>query len=152
VTYAAAEARQELLRDVAAAIDEIATALAALGAAYELLDDDTADRLEDSLFRPTQVVYGRAQRTHRAFAQRHGLSERAFAPAAPPAASRRPFDLLEAAAGAVEEADAILGELQDSLRPVEVGDTELRAGLAEVRTLLGVLPARAHALQRVLGR
>jgi hypothetical protein len=36
--------------------------------------------------------------------------------------------------------------------PVEVGDAELRAGLGEVRTLLGDLPARAHEFVRTLGR
>jgi hypothetical protein len=36
--------------------------------------------------------------------------------------------------------------------PVEVGDPELRAGLAEVRELLGGLRARARELVRTLGR
>jgi hypothetical protein len=36
--------------------------------------------------------------------------------------------------------------------PVEVGDPELRAGLAEVRRVLGELPARVQGLLRVLGR
>jgi hypothetical protein len=38
------------------------------------------------------------------------------------------------------------------MRPVEVGDAELRAGLAEVRTLLDAMPERARELVRVLGR
>jgi len=38
------------------------------------------------------------------------------------------------------------------MRPVEVGDTELRAGLAEVRELIGVLPDRAREFVRRLGR
>jgi hypothetical protein len=38
------------------------------------------------------------------------------------------------------------------MRPVEVGDAELRSGLAEVRALLGRLPERAHAFTRTLGR
>ena len=38
------------------------------------------------------------------------------------------------------------------MRPVEVGDAELRAGLAEVRELLGDLRARARELTRTLGR
>ena len=50
------------------------------------------------------------------------------------------------------EADAVLVRLQDSMRPVEVGDAELRAGLAEVRTLLGEVPGRARQVQRLLGR
>jgi hypothetical protein len=59
---------------------------------------------------------------------------------------------LDRALDAVSDADAILTELQDSLRPVEVGDAELRAGLAEVRELLGDLPSRARELMRTLGR
>ena len=36
--------------------------------------------------------------------------------------------------------------------PVEVGDPELRAGLAEVRELVGDLRGRARELVRTLGR
>jgi len=38
------------------------------------------------------------------------------------------------------------------MMPVEVGDPELRAGLADVRRRLGELPSRAQELIRVLGR
>jgi hypothetical protein len=38
------------------------------------------------------------------------------------------------------------------MMPVEVGDASLRAGLAEVRELVGPLPDRARELTRVLGR
>jgi hypothetical protein len=38
------------------------------------------------------------------------------------------------------------------MMPVEVGDAELRAGLAEVRELVGPLPHRAREIERVLGR
>src|SRR5918998_1503443 len=78
MAYITAEARQDLLDTVADAIDELAVALAALGAAYEQLDEQTADRLEERLFRPVQVAYGRAQRTHTGFAERHGLPTAAF--------------------------------------------------------------------------
>ena len=60
--------------------------------------------------------------------------------------------LLDLCVEAVEEADNILAELQDSMRPVEVGDPELRAGLAETRELLGTIPDRAHRLLSTLGR
>ena len=53
---------------------------------------------------------------------------------------------------AVEEADAELADLQDSMMPVEVGDAELRAGLAEVRELLGEVTPRAREFTRTLGR
>jgi hypothetical protein len=46
----------------------------------------------------------------------------------------------------------MLGELQDSMLPVEVGDVELRTGLAEVRELLGGVRMRARELVRTLGR
>jgi hypothetical protein len=36
--------------------------------------------------------------------------------------------------------------------PVEVGDPELRAGLAEVRELLGDVRSRAREFTRTLGR
>jgi hypothetical protein len=35
---------------------------------------------------------------------------------------------------------------------VEVGDAELRAGLEQVRTLLGGLSSKAHEFTRTLGR
>ena len=152
MAYSTAEARQQLLDDLAHAVDEIGVALAGLGAAYELLDEHTADRLEEELFRPVQVAYGRAQRTHAAFAERHGLPPRAFEPSTAGRASAGARALLDAAVEAVGEADHLLTEIQDSMMPVEVGDPELRAGLAEVRGLVGPLADRAHELVRVLGR
>jgi hypothetical protein len=38
------------------------------------------------------------------------------------------------------------------MAPVEVGDPELRAGLSEVRELLGDVSNRAHEFTRTLGR
>jgi len=80
VAYITAEARQQLLDDLAVAIEAIGDALAALGAAYELLDEQTADRMEELLFRPVQQAYGRAQRTHTSFAERYSLPVRTFPP------------------------------------------------------------------------
>jgi hypothetical protein len=152
LAYVAREARQLLLDTVGEAIDEIGVALAALGAAYEQLDEQTADRLEAELFRPIQVAYGRAQRTYAGFAERHGLTGRKFEPAQPGHPSQGVRGFLDAAVAAVDEADMLLIELQDSMRPVEVGDTELRAGLSEVRGLVGDLRARSRELVRTLGR
>ena len=42
--------------------------------------------------------------------------------------------------------------LQDSLRPVEVGDDGLRAGLSEIRRTLADVPARAKRFSSLLGR
>ena len=150
--YSTAEARQELLDDVALAIDDLGVALAALGAAYEQLDEHSADRLEEALFRPVQVAYGRAKRTHSGFAERHGLPARTFAEAAAGHPSQGVKGYLDTAVAATGRADLRLGELQDSMRPVEVGDAELRDGLSEVRRLVGDVPARARELTRVLGR
>ena len=152
MAYGTREARQELLDAMARAIEEVGIALAALGAAYEGLDEHTADRLEEELFRPVQAAYGRAKRTHAEFAERHGLPGRAFEPAAAGAPSQRVRGHLDRALAAVEEADRVLSELQDSMRPVEVGDPPLRAGLAEVRELLAGLSSRARELVRRLGR
>ena len=152
MTYTAAEARQQLLDRIADATDELGIAIAALGGAYEQLDEHSADRLEEQLFRPVQVAYGRARRTHSAFADRHGLPGRTFEPVAPGAPSHGVRGFLDQALESVEEAELTLADLQDSMAPVEVGDAELRAGLAEVRELLAVLPDRAREFERRLGR
>ena len=152
MAYVTREAREHLLETVGEAIDEIGVALAALGAAYEQLDEQTADRLEAELFRPVQAAYGRARRTYAAFAERHGLTARRFEPALPGHPSQGVRGFLDRAVAAVDEADMLLIELQDSMRPVEVGDTELRAGLSEVRELVGNLRPRSRELVRTLGR
>ena len=46
----------------------------------------------------------------------------------------------------------MLATLQDSPLAIEVGDVDLRAGLAEVRGLIGPLPRQARDLVRALGR
>ena len=71
--YNTEDARRQLLDDIASATDELGVALAALTEAYDHLDDRMADRMEEELFRPVQVAYGRARRTHTSFAGRHGL-------------------------------------------------------------------------------
>src|SRR5579871_4542394 len=78
MAYSAGEARQQLLDEVAAATDQLALAVAALGEAYEELDEQTADRLEAELFRPVQAAYARLRRTHAEFAERHRLPTRSF--------------------------------------------------------------------------
>jgi hypothetical protein len=152
MAYDTAQARQELLDDVAAAADDIGVALAAVGAAFEQLDDYNADKLEQDLFRPIQMAYGRAQRTHNEFAERHGLPTRTFAAASAGLPSQGVKGFLDAAVNATVRADRTLAQLQDSMRPVEVGDAELRAGLSEVRRLIGDAPRRANELVRGLGR
>lgn len=152
MTQATADARQQLLNVVAEAIDEIGLALEALGEAHELVDDITADNLERDLFRPVQLAYGRMQRTHSGFAERHGLAGRQFEPASAGAPSRTARDLVYVAVDAVHRADLTLSTLQDSMLPIELGDPELRAGLEDVRRLIGELPPRANQFVRTLGR
>ena len=152
MAYTSAEARAQLLDAIAVAIDEIADALASLGVAYEQLDDAHADDLEEQLFRPIQRAYGRAKRTHAQFAERHRLPGREFATPQPRAPSMGVKLLIESAVESVGRAEMELVALQDSLMPVEVGDAELRAGLSEVRELIGGLSSRARAFVRTFGR
>ena len=152
MSYIAKEARQELLDTIGEATDDIAVALAALADAYEQLGTAPADRLEEELFAPVQAAYGRAKGTYVGFARRHGLPDRTFAAAPPGLPSTGVRGFVDAAVASVDEADAVLAELQDSMMPVEVGDPELRAGLAAVRELLGDVRARAREFIRILGR
>jgi hypothetical protein len=150
--YATADARQSLLDTVAVAIDQLAEALAELGDAYDQLDEQSGERLEQQLFRPAQLAYGRAQRTYAGFAERHSLSARSFTPAGSGAPSAGVKAFLERTGQSIASADATLAELQDSMLPVEVGDVELRDGLREVRELIGPLGARARELISRFGR
>jgi hypothetical protein len=147
-----AEAREELLDRLGRAIEAIEFALTSLGAAYEQLDQFKADELEEKLFQPAQRAFGRAKRTHTEFATRHGITGRKFesSSAGLPSIGAKAF--IENAVTAVGRADVALSELQDSLLPVDVGDPELRAGLAELRELLAGFDERARELVRTLGR
>lgn len=152
MAYTSAEARQELLDYLAAAIEGIGLALAALGAAYEQLDEHNADRLEAELFRPVQLAYGRATSAYTQFADRHGMASGTFATPSPGIPSIGAKGFVDNAVDAVAEADRALSELQDSSLPTEVGDRELRSNLTEVRELLGGMRQRARELERTLGR
>ncbi len=152
MAYTTAEGRRKVLDDLAAATEQIAIALAALGEAYEQLDEHNADVLETELFRPVQLAYGRAKRTHAEFAARSGLPGQSFESHSPGAQSQSIHELVDRAVLATEEADQSIAELQDSMLPVEVGDPELRAGLMQVRAALGPVPVRARELVRTVGR
>ena len=152
MAYKTADAQQQLLDSIAQAVDQLASALALLSEAYEQLDEVSADRIEEQLFRPVQTAYGRAQRTHAEFAARHKLPGRTFEPAAVVAPARGVKGFVDAAVRAITEADLTLATLQDSMLPVEVGDAEVRAGLEQVRAQLDHLRSRAHEFVRMLGR
>ena len=152
MAYRAGEARQQLLDDMATAADQLALSVAALTEAYEELDEQTADHLEAELFRPAQHAYGRLRRTHSEFAERYSLPGRTFERSSGGQHSGDPRVYVERAVEAIERADQILAELQDSMMPVEVGDRELRDGLSETREAIAELPARARRLMRAQGR
>jgi hypothetical protein len=152
MSYTMFEGREKVLNDLAIAVEQISVAIAALGEAYEQLDEHNADVLEEQLFRPVQHAYGRAKRTHAEFAKRSGLPGRSFALQTPGAQSQTVQELIDRAVVASAYADQTIADLQDSMLPVEVGDTELRAGLANVREALGNVSVRARNLVRTVGR
>jgi hypothetical protein len=152
VPYTTADARKQLLDTIAEAVEKLGAAVSSLSEAYERLDEHTADAVEEALFRPVQLAYGRARRAHAAFAERHGLPVHTFAVATAGAPSQGARGFLDSAVAAVGDADQLLATLQDSMLPVEVGDQELRADLEQIRTLIGGLGARARELERTLGR
>lgn len=148
----ALEARAQIGDDLAAAIEQLALAVACLSAAHEQLDVDTADRLETELFRPLARAFGRSKRTHARFAQRHGLPKAEVVEPQPGRSPQGVKGYVERAVEAAGAADRRIAELQDSMLPIESGDAELRAGLSEARELLGELPAAARRFLRTLGR
>jgi len=152
MAYTTAQGRQQLLDSLAEAVEEIGLALGALSEAYELLDEYAGDRLEEELFRPVQMAYGRAKSTYANFAERYGLPNHTFTAQPPGAPSSGVKGFIDSAIDAAGRADNALAVLQDSMLPVEVGDKELRAAIAGVRELLGGLRGRARELVRTLGR
>jgi hypothetical protein len=152
VSTSNADARGQLLRMLGSAADRLAVALGEIGGAYEMLDERSAERMEEAVFRPIQLAYGRLRRTHNDFAARTGLPARGFSPAPEGAPARGVKPLIEAAAAEASAADGELGELQDSMLPVEFGDVEVREGIGEVRRLLGAVVPGTRELLRTFGR
>ena len=152
MAYTSESARRQLLDELADAVEQLGTAISALGEAYDEVDERTADVLEQELFRPVQAAYGRARRTHAEFAQRHQLPAGEFGDGSPGMHSGDPRVYLERAIEATEQADHVIAEMQDSLLPVEVGDRELRDGLTETRELISSIPAQGRQLLRRIGR
>jgi hypothetical protein len=83
---------------------------------------------------------------------RRGLAPPAAQEASPGAPSQGARGLIDNAVAALADAARHLAELQDTMLPIEVGDAELRAGLAEVRELVEATPTRAREFLRTLGR
>jgi hypothetical protein len=152
MSYTTAEARKELLDTVAQAANELGFASAYLAEAYEQLDEQSGDRLEEEIFRPVQRAYGRAQRAHTEFADRHHLPAATFEQQPTGLASQGPAAFVTRAIEAVGAAERDLAGLQDSMLPVEAGDEELRAALRAIREPLAGLPGQAQGFLSGLGR
>ena len=152
MSYTTAEARDRIIGDLESAEEELGFGVTALGEAFELLATGSQDRLEDDLFRPVQKAYARAKRTRTGFAQRVSrvTDDPQPKPVGPPSQGAKGF--IQQAAASAGQADLILSELQDSMMPVEGGDAELRAGLAEIRELLAPVRMSAATFLRTLGR
>jgi hypothetical protein len=152
MAYSSEEGRKQLLDDVIEAAHDLGRSLACLTEAYEAIDEQTADRLEEHMFRPVQAAYGRVRRTHTEFAARYRLQDGRVETPPGAIAVEDPRAYIEHAVEAVEAADQRIAELQDSMLPVDVGDPEVRAGLSETRALIAQVPARGRQLLRTLGR
>ena len=147
-----AQARGQILEEIAGATVQLSFTVGCLGAAYELLDEMTADRLETELFRPAQRAFTQAKRASSGFAGRYGLTpiSREAPSAGLPSQGVRVF--IERAITASTEAGRRIAELQDSMLPIEAGDPELRTALAETRELIDGLPGSARSFLNTLGR
>jgi hypothetical protein len=152
MSYSTAEARSQIVSDMVVAADDMSLALACLTEAYEALDEDGGDVLESHLFAPAQAGFGRLKRTLGSFTARYGLPEVAMTTPSAGVQSSDPRVYLTRAVDAIERAEQQIADLQDSMLPVDVGDPELRAGLAETRTLLADVPAQGRRLLRTVGR
>ena len=152
MAFTTLEAREQILGELAAAIDHVALAAGCLAEAYDRLDVGTADRLEDELYRPVQRAFGRAKRTHIQFAERVDVSPRSFEPPSPNLRRLSVKEIIDRAVAVASMGDRQIAELQDSMLPIEAGDAELRAGLAETRDLLAVFADRTPQFLRTLGR
>ncbi len=150
--YTADEARRTVLHSLSGACEQIGAALAAAGEAHELLDENLAERLEAELFMPLQRAYGQARRLHADFAAQSGLEATEFEQGGRGAPSHGAKGFLQEAIDAAARAEATLAELQDSMLPVEVGDAQLRDGIAAVRTLLGEIRPHGREILRSIGR
>ena len=152
MAYTTAEGRQVLLDGLVRGANELGYALTALGAAYEALDEATADALEEALFGPVQKGYGRAKRTATAFAARSQMVEPTFEDHEAGLPSSRARGFIDQAVDGIRAASEELSGVQDAPELIEVGDSELRAALVELRGLVDPLPERAHEITRRLGR
>jgi hypothetical protein len=152
VATSTVEARGQILDELAGATVQISFAVSCLGAAYELLDEASADRLEAELFRPAQRALARSKRAASGFAGRYGLTATVREAPSPGLPSQGVKIFVERALTAAGEAGRRIVELQDSMLPIEAGDPELRTALAETRELVDSLAPPARQFLSTLGR
>jgi len=99
-----------------------------------------------------QRALGRAKRTNTEFAARYGLTVPEVEAPSPGVPSQGVKSFVDRAVIAAAEASRRIAELQDSMLPIEAGDPELRAALAEVRELVDQIATPARAFLNTLGR
>lgn len=146
------EARERIVSDLGGAAEQLALGVACLGEAYEQLSVMAADRMEAELYGPMQRAYGRTKRTRTQFAERVGIEVEDPSEPQPGRTSQGAKAFVERAAGAATQADGQIADLQDTGYAIDAGDAELRAGLVEIRDLLGPVPGAARTFLRTLGR
>ncbi len=146
------EARQQILDELAEAIERIGFAAGRLGEAYEELSTGAADRMEAELYMPVQKAFGRGKRAYTQYAERSGLGVRTFGPGQLGVPSHGARGWIEEAVEAAASADHQISDLQDSELAIEFGDPELRAGLSETRELLSRVPGASATFLRSFGR
>jgi hypothetical protein len=153
MAYSTSEGREELLGVLAEAIGMLGGALESLSAAYDQVDDLAGERLEEGLFNSVQRAYALSMRTYAGFAgRRPDVESTGLESTATASPSRDTGELITAAAEAASRADSALAGLQDKPVLIEVGDAELRAGLASTREAASAVPGQAREFLRTLGR
>jgi hypothetical protein len=146
------ESRSQLLAALAAQTERLGRAVAQVAEAYDHLDERTAERLEEGLFKPLQRAYGRAQRAVREYAASQGLPQPTLNQAPPPLPAVGVRELVARALSELEEADLGLVAIQDDELYPELSDPPLRAALGEVRSALAGCLQAGRELIKEFGR
>ena len=152
MAYTNAQAREQLLAELAAAADEVGLALACLGEATSSSTRPPPSASRTSCSARSRRPTGRRSAPTPNSPAGTGLPEHEFEAARPQVREHDASAIMERAAAAVSRADLALATLQDSMLPVDVGDPPLRAGLEQVRMALADTSRRTREITRTLGR